>query len=179
MKKIICILTAVMLVFAVSCSNDTPSVDSHRPVINAPEFNTDYSQLTDYEKMDIIYSLLNIASQAQMEAADPLTDAAIAEAESDMMAGSTKGSVSKSNSDGTVKVVIYYDIPADVGDIGIYYIGYDIGNYTIWGSWEDDEEYTFRDNTLEIENTTKVRVEYPDGERPVYYLNDVLIQDSF
>ena len=96
-----------------------------------------------------------------------------------MMAGSTKGSVSKSNSDGTVKVVVYYDIPADVGDIGIYYIGYDIGNYTIWGSWEDNEEYTFRDNTLEIGNITKVRVEYPDGEMPVYYLNDVLIQDSF
>ena len=175
MKKLICILTAVMLVFAVSCSNDTPSVDSSTPVINAPEFNTDYSELNDSDKLNtIVYPLLDIVNNADTIGADPITEAVIEEAEANIMAGSQKGSVSKSNSNGTITVVATYDMSVQETSLGIYYIGYDYEDYTIWGFWEYDREYTLRNNITG--DITKVREEYPDEGMPIYYLNDVHVE---
>lgn len=175
MKKLICILAAVMMVFAVSCSNDNPSPDATAPVINAPAVNTDtdYENLSTSEKITtIVQPLLSLVGDAQIEGADSLIDEVIAEGEAEIMAGNKNGSVSKSNSAGTITVIATYE-NSTPQNLNIYYLGYVYKGYTIWGSWEDAEDYTVRDN--ETGKVTRVRAEFPDEGGTVYYLNDVFL----
>lgn len=186
MKKLICIFAAVMLVFAVSCSNDNPSPDASAPVINAPEYNTDFSSMSPEEQMSEFNKLNQMVNDAGgHEAFDMLWEL---ESEASEAADSYKqsGTYSKTNRDGTIKVVFSFDFAEMIVSEIIYYVGYEYGDYTIWGIDEsisreyttnENKEFTLRDNTKETENITKIKtvsliyVEAPENDVTECYLN--------
>ena len=170
MKKLICILTAVMLIFAVSCSNDNPS-----PAVNAPEANTDYSGSSNAEKVEIINKLMSIVNDAYILEYPALETAIKEEFDKLITSESSQGTFTVSNDNGTIKIVVSYDAVLEESSSKTYIDGYEYENYTIWGIQEGSTtEYTFRDNTKETENITKIKI--INGK---YYLNGEEVEYSF
>ena len=177
MKKAICLLSAIMLVFAVSCGNDNPSPDVPEvPVVNAPQTNTDYSGLSNAEKVEIIDGLVQIVNDAY-SLEYPALEAKINE-EFDKLStsGSQQGTFTVSNDSGTIKIVISYDAVAEESSSTTYIEGYKSKDYTIWGIQENSlVEYTFRDDTKETDNITNLKI--VNGQK--YYLNGEEVEYSF
>lgn len=180
MKKLICLLAAIMLIFAVSCSNDNPSPDATAPVINAPEVNTNYSELSPEEKMEKFYIFREIVNNAYYQGASDLVDEAEAEVEKTIKSGTEKGTVVKSNSDDTVKVIIVFDTVAKTGSSTTYYLGYVYENYTIWGIDANNYgEYTIKDNKSGY--ITKIKDVYKTSadDNSECYLNDEKVDSNY
>lgn len=177
MKKAICLLAAITLVFAVSCGNDNPSPDvADVPVVNAPQTNTDYSGLSNAEKVEIIDGFVQIVNDAY-SLEYPALEAKINE-EFDKLStsGSQQGTFTVSNDSGTIKIVISYDAVAEESSSTTYIEGYKSKDYTIWGIQENSlVEYTFRDDTKETDNITNLKI--VNGQK--YYLNGEEVEYSF
>lgn len=177
MKKAICLLAAIMLVFVVSCGNDNPSPDVPEvPVVNAPQTNTDYSGLSNAEKVEIINGLVQIVNDAY-SLEYPALEAKINE-EFDKLStsGSQQGTFTVSNAGGTIKIVISYDAVSKESSSTTYIEGYQSKDYTIWGIQENSlVEYTFRDDTKETDNITNLKI--VNGQK--YYLNGEEVEYSF
>ena len=104
MKKLICILAAIMLVFAVSCNSDNPSPDS-----NIPKPNTDYSHLSSEEQRKIINDFIMIVDIAYDKEYPALKAEILTEISNMVKDDQLKGKVTKSNTDNTVTVVSIYE----------------------------------------------------------------------
>lgn len=167
MKKFICILAAVILVFAVSCSNDNPSPDV--PVVNAPATNTDYSSLTMEQKVRIVDELQKLVLDAYAQEYPALEAAINEELEKLYTSGIQKETFIKENADGTIKILVSYDATSESMPASSVYIdGFAFKNYTIWGvSGDSGSEYTFREDTKETENISKLKI-----VSDKYYLNN-------
>lgn len=173
MKKLICILAAVMLIFAVSCSNDNPSPDATAPVINAPNFNTNYSDKTYEEKMTIFFDFLQVTNTAYDKEYSALKEVVEAEKNKAIAAGQEKGTVTKSNADGTITVIATFDLVLDDGSTTGYINNYEYEKYTIWGVYGNYIECTIQDNDKEPPAVTKFKYVFPTSQsEPEYYLND-------
>lgn len=179
MKKLICILVAVMLIFAVSCNSDNPSPDS-----NIPKPNTDYSDLSPEEQMKIINDFMDIVDIAYDKEYHALEAEILTEISNMVKEDQLKGKVTKSNADNTVTVVFIYEAELQQNgnftmtpDVTIYINDYVSAPYTIWGVITSDyAEYTFRDDKDKISN---IRIVYPNsqtGEKPGNYLNGQRVQ---
>ena len=186
MKKLICILAAVMLVFAVSCSNDNPSPDASAPVINAPDVNTDYLEMSPEQKSEEFDMLYQVVNDAYRQEAAGMLEKVKSEASAAVDSNKQSGTYSKTNSDGTIKVVFSFDFAEMIASEIIYYVGYEYKGYTIWGIDEsfseesttnENKEFTLKDNNQETENITKIKkvsLIYVESENIVteYYLNN-------
>ena len=90
--------------------------------------------------------------------------------------GSQQGTLTVSNSGGTIMIVISYDAVAEESSSTTYIEGYKSKDYTIWGIQENSlVEYTFRDDTKETDNITNLKI--VNGQK--YYLNGEEVEYSF
>ena len=174
MKKLICILAAVMLVFAVSCSNDNPSPDASTPAVNTDNI---YAGMTNDQKMAIVTKFLNVLSAAyekEYSALSPVIDEEITKA---VASGSQKGTFTESNDAGTVWVKVDYVVQKDFISVNqtIYIEEYEFDGYTIWGADEEYSEYTFKEN--ETDYVSKIKLVEVTDQNGVYkcYLNDEMV----
>lgn len=173
MKKFLCLLAVIMLIFAVSCNSDNPSPDS-----NIPKPNTDYSDLPPEEQMKIINDFMDIVDIAYDKEYPALEAEILTEISNMVKEDQLKGKVTKSNADNTVTVVSIYEAELTQNggftmssDVTIYINDYVSEPYTIWGVINSDyEEYTFRDKD-EISNIRIVHPNSQTGEKPGYSLN--------
>lgn len=150
--RLISLLVAVMLIFAVSCNNDNSN-----PGLNIPEVNTDYSHWTAEEQSELVDDFQKVMVAIYAKEASYLASAAMAEIDEASANGKTEGTITKSNDDKSLTVVAdYYWIGNEkFVSIVLNFKEYEYEDYTIWG---------FSDVT----KFTVVELEYGDYE---YYLN--------
>ena len=170
MKRILCFLVAILLIFAVSCNSDNPNPDS-----NIPEVNTDYSDWTEEKKLELVDDFQRIMFAIYSNEASDLEDAAMAEVDKAREEGKTEGRVIKSNEDKSLSVVVDYYWEGNNKNVSIVlnFNEYEYGEYTIWGFSDEYDEYIFKNNDSEVTKLTVVELEEEGYE---YYLNDQKVE---
>ena len=170
MKKLLCIFTAVMLIFASSCNSDNPRPDS-----NIPKVNTDYSSWSEEKKSELVDDFQRIMFAIYSNEASDLEDAAMAEVDKAREEGKTEGIVIKSNEDKSLSVVVDYYWEGNNKNVSIVlnYNEYEYGEYTIWGFSDEYDEYIFKNNDSKVTKFTVVELEEEVYE---YYLNDQKVE---
>lgn len=168
MKKLIYLLTAVMLIFAVSCNNDNSN-----PGLNIPEVNTDYSDWTEERKSELVDDFQKVMVAIYVKEASYLASAAMAEIDEASADGKTEGTITKSNDDKSLTVVAdYYWIGNEkFVSIVLNFNEYEYEDYTIWGFSDDYDEYTFKNNTTgDVSKLKVIEMDSENGDSE-YYLN--------
>ena len=158
MKKLICLLVAVMLIFAVSCNNDNPN------------------NLSDTKKSKIIDGFLEVMGKVYEQEISALETEINAEIfEAAVSEDKSNGTVTKSKDDGTIMLVADYYFEEGSSEPNASFTlrlnGYVHENYTIWGIDGDYSEYIFIENTTR--DITMLKIVETDSENEVYeyYLN--------
>ena len=157
MKKLIYLLTAVMLIFAVSCNNDNPNI------------------LSDAEKSKIIDGFLEVMGEVYEQEISALETEIDTEKYEAVSEGKSNGTVTKSNDDGTIMLVADYYSEEGISEpnasLTLRLNGYVHEKYTVWGIDGEYSEYIFIDNLTR--DVTMLKIVELDSENEVYeyYLN--------